>query len=68
MKAMIAAAVLLVASPAFAHQANTANTPAATKSKPKPATAPNTTHSGGTDAQGCHTNHATGDYHCHTPK
>lgn len=25
-------------------------------------------HSGGTNAQGCHTNHSTGDYHCHTPK
>jgi len=22
-------------------------------------------HSGGTDAAGCHTNHQTGDYHCH---
>ena len=25
-------------------------------------------HSGGTDANGCHTNSKTGDYHCHTPK
>ena len=25
-------------------------------------------HSGGTNAAGCHTNHSTGDYHCHTPK
>lgn len=25
-------------------------------------------HSGGTNAQGCHTNRSTGDYHCHTPK
>ena len=25
-------------------------------------------HSGGTNANGCHTNSATGDYHCHTPK
>ena len=24
-------------------------------------------HGGGTDASGCHTNHSTGDYHCHTP-
>lgn len=23
------------------------------------------THSGGTDAAGCHTNHKTGGYHCH---
>ncbi|WP_199489651.1 MULTISPECIES: YHYH domain-containing protein [Mesorhizobium] len=22
-------------------------------------------HSGGTDANGCHTNHKTGAYHCH---
>lgn len=25
-------------------------------------------HGGGTDANGCHTNRKTGDYHCHTPK
>jgi hypothetical protein len=25
-------------------------------------------HSGGTDKYGCHTNHKTGDYHCHEPK
>ena len=25
-------------------------------------------HSGGTNADGCHTNRKTGDYHCHTPK
>lgn len=25
-------------------------------------------HSGGTDSYGCHTNHKTGDYHCHNPK
>lgn len=22
-------------------------------------------HSGGTNSQGCHKNHKTGDYHCH---
>lgn len=22
-------------------------------------------HSGGTDQNGCHTNHKTGEYHCH---
>lgn len=22
-------------------------------------------HSGGTNSDGCHTNHKTGDYHCH---
>ncbi|GAB2668277.1 hypothetical protein GCM10027193_22900 [Arenimonas aestuarii] len=25
-------------------------------------------HSGGTNADGCHTNRKTGDYHCHSPK
>lgn len=25
-------------------------------------------HPGGTNAQGCHTNRKTGDYHCHMPK
>ena len=25
-------------------------------------------HSGRTNAYGCHTNHSTGDYHCHNPK
>ena len=25
-------------------------------------------HSGGTNADGCHTNRRTGDYHCHNPK
>lgn len=30
--------------------------------------APVFAHSGGTDANGCHTNHKTGDYHCHNPK
>ncbi|MEF1174314.1 YHYH domain-containing protein [Vibrio sinaloensis] len=25
-------------------------------------------HSGGTDNRGCHTNHKTGEYHCHKRK
>jgi len=25
-------------------------------------------HSGGTDKNGCHTDHKTGDYHCHKPR
>ena len=25
-------------------------------------------HSGGTNSDGCHNNHKTGDYHCHNPK
>jgi hypothetical protein len=27
-----------------------------------------TAHSGGTNAEGCHTNRKTGDYHCHSRK
>ena len=27
-----------------------------------------TPHSGGTNADGCHTDRRTGEYHCHTPK
>lgn len=27
-----------------------------------------TAHSGGTDSNGCHTNHSTGEYHCHNRK
>lgn len=30
--------------------------------------APALAHGGGTDASGCHTNHKTGEYHCHRPK
>lgn len=62
--------VLALAAPALAHE----EAPKPTKSVPKPvaATSPaasNTVHhSGGTDAKGCHKNHATGDYHCHNPK
>jgi hypothetical protein len=29
---------------------------------------PGYSHSGGTNAEGCHTNRSTGEYHCHTPK
>lgn len=29
---------------------------------------PVSAHPGGTNANGCHTNHSTGQYHCHTPK
>jgi hypothetical protein len=31
-------------------------------------TAVTNSHSGGTDADGCHTNHKTGYYHCHKRK
>jgi hypothetical protein len=29
---------------------------------------PGAAHPGGTNAEGCHTNRQTGDYHCHAPK
>lgn len=32
------------------------------------ASAPTHSHSGGTNADGCHTNSRTGDYHCHGSK
>ena len=32
------------------------------------ASSPAVSHSGGTDGRGCHTNHKTGEYHCHKPK
>lgn len=32
------------------------------------ATSPALGHSGGTNAEGCHTNRSTGDYHCHGKK
>lgn len=67
------AATALFAAPAFAHEEETAATRGA------PVKAENRTveaekadealkHSGGTDSRGCHTNHKTGEYHCHTPK
>ncbi|RYD84420.1 MAG: YHYH domain-containing protein [Verrucomicrobiaceae bacterium] len=52
--AIAAIALLSLSAPLYAHDAPT--------DKPK------TEHSGGTDSRGCHTNHKTGDYHCHTPK
>jgi hypothetical protein len=30
--------------------------------------APAQAHPGGLDANGCHTNHKTGEYHCHRPQ
>lgn len=61
MKKLVASlALLMLATPAIGHDA-----PMKAKSG---TTVPPTKHSGGTDAQGCHTNHKTGDYHCHKPK
>ena len=62
------ASVLTMAAPAIAHEGQ----PNTSVPAPKPAAAPIAStaphHSGGTDANGCHTNHATGEYHCHKPK
>jgi len=68
----IVAAALSAASPAFAHEEK----PKAAVNAPAPKPAPEVNgdrttsaqHSGGTDANGCHTNHSTGVYHCHNPK
>ncbi|WP_366857161.1 YHYH domain-containing protein [Novosphingobium sp.] len=73
-KAALPIVALVFASSALAHEppagrSVTELSPAKIKhngrsdSLPKPVA-----HSGGTDANGCHTNHATGDYHCHRPK
>lgn len=69
---MIAALSVAVAVPVLAHE-NTNAEPAEKgasrqsvsheKNDRKPVQ-----HSGGTDANGCHKNHTTGDYHCHNPK
>lgn len=66
-------ATALVATPAFAHdevaKPSTEQNKVQTPSK-KVRNAENEAkgHSGGTDKYGCHTNHKTGDYHCHNPK
>lgn len=67
MKSLIASVAFatIAATPAFAHEEKGAPPKEeakilALKDAPK--------HSGGTDANGCHTNHKTGDYHCHKPK
>lgn len=77
MKKMIAAMVIcaFATTGAMAHEASdprpaqpteeAAKAPAPQRSVNKPSAKP---HSGGTDARGCHTNHSTGDYHCHNPK
>jgi hypothetical protein len=75
MKKLIAAATILAFSSgiAFAHEA-TENAPRKPAEEVTKVQAPNksekkpVSHSGGTDSNGCHTNHQTGDYHCHNPK
>ncbi|MDP2008927.1 MAG: YHYH domain-containing protein [Phenylobacterium sp.] len=73
MKLLIVIAASLLATSALAHEAPPATKPtpspaASVKKVPAPATKPVKSHSGGTDAYGCHTNSQTGDYHCHKPK
>ena len=62
----ICASILTLAAPAVAHEEQAKKAVPAPKPVAAPATAPQ--HSGGTDANGCHTNHSTGEYHCHKPK
>lgn len=74
MKIFAAVALSLVASVASAHDAPPKTQPAASPPATSAPKAPSATpspvksHSGGTDAQGCHTNSQTGEYHCHRPK
>ncbi|MBF7015060.1 YHYH domain-containing protein (plasmid) [Novosphingobium resinovorum] len=64
-------AIVLSATPALAHEdTNTAKPTAiaAPATKPQQGQSQTPQHSGGTDANGCHKNHSTGEYHCHRPK
>ena len=75
MKKIIATMAIcaFAATGALAHESNENNRPkptddtakvqAPSKGESKPSG-----HSGGTDRYGCHTNHSTGEYHCHNPK
>lgn len=71
----LAASALAMTAPAVAHESTSGTTSTETPAPKKPfseTTADHTKkplqHSGGTDSQGCHTNHSTGVYHCHNPK
>ncbi|MFK4794661.1 YHYH domain-containing protein [Sphingobium sp. ZW T5_29] len=75
MKKMIATMVLcaFAATGALAHESTENNRPkpaeeAAKVQAPAKGEGKPKAHSGGTDSNGCHTNHSTGDYHCHNPK
>ncbi|WP_025552328.1 YHYH domain-containing protein [Sphingobium fuliginis] len=75
MKKLIATVIIgaFAATGAIAHESSENNRPkpaedvaktqAPSKGETKPAG-----HSGGTDSNGCHTNHSTGEYHCHNRK
>jgi hypothetical protein len=70
--AVTASVALITSAAALAH--GTQKNEAAAKIALKASTASSSEvlspqpHSGGTDSKGCHTNHKTGDYHCHKPK
>lgn len=68
--ATLCASVLIVSAPALAHEEKPKTLVPAPKPVPnvQPLNTNSAKHSGGTDANGCHTNHATGIYHCHNPK
>lgn len=75
MKFLIACAALaaFAVTPVFAHEETGAPAKAEVKKETpeqkkdaKESEAPK--HSGGTDSNGCHTNHQTGEYHCHNPR
>lgn len=64
------ASVFALSAPVVAHDepAKTSKT-TVIKSTQKSTSVPGAPqHSGGTDANGCHKNHSTGEYHCHKPK
>ncbi len=68
----VTAMAFLLAAPVLSHEAPAGKTveisSPANGSKARAESSGAKTHSGGTDARGCHTNHQTGDYHCHKPK
>lgn len=70
MRVFVGVAFLLASTPVLAHSEGPAAATAITKPTPpaKPVSTSIVGHSGGTDANGCHVNHTTGLYHCHTPK
>lgn len=64
----LATLAAVVASTAYAHEDGTPTQPKPAAAVVKPQQPQGQNHSGGTDSKGCHTNHSTGDYHCHNPK
>ncbi|WP_159975929.1 MULTISPECIES: YHYH domain-containing protein [unclassified Novosphingobium] len=67
--AILTVAILAGSVPAIAHESVEAVKPKPAAPQGQQSQQPQTPqHSGGTDANGCHTNHSTGVYHCHRPK